>query len=660
MSYPSKFGYVFGLESTNAEIDALAAIVNDKVGGPSSSTSTDNALMLWDGTSGRLAQDSSYSVNLSGDIVNGTKTVALRNNSPLSKHSFVWDSANSQLISEPNHTLAVYVSKNGNNLNDGLTPSSAKLTINAGVAILPASGTLYIGPGTYAESFSITGTTQNVTAPEAVIDGNIVLNTNGTHTFGSLVCSGGSSLSVTGAFTAKIDVKLATCSSNANFLKINGGGSAHVTAQEIDTANGNVIDETTSGIISLNFGDINISGSGNVIACVNGADVNLNGGKININTGNVFRTTGVVAANLSIVCTRLVLTNLSNITSATNANLIASSVSGALAESGLGVVKRISPTNIKTVTLVVDANTSTTGNIKSVNSDVATATNASSFRRGDGVTPGPGWLALEVGSNSSSATSAGSKIVMGNYSGACTIGAHNNLLTLWAPITLGSIGNTADTIIQGLGIPVSTTTGVAVACGVDSSSASTGSIRTTGGLGVTKSIFCGANVIAATPPTVGAHLVNLDYLNSLLYPTVYTDTIDGEHNAFNTNLRFQFRAFKIGKLIHVSFKMDPKLATSTATDVVTNITVLPVAYRPFDVSLGSGLPIIITCWFENNSYVGNRMLGTIKIYPNGNWEILQSEPVTATGNDILFMGGIQMDINQSLRLFPSVGQYEAV
>lgn len=48
-----------------------------------------------------------------------------------------------------------YVNKNGNDLNNGLTPETAKLTIQAGVDVLSEGDRLIIGPGTYTENINI-------------------------------------------------------------------------------------------------------------------------------------------------------------------------------------------------------------------------------------------------------------------------------------------------------------------------------------------------------------------------------------------------------------------------------------------------------------------------------------------------------------------------
>lgn len=147
-------------------------------------------------------------------------------------------------------------------------------------------------------------------------------------------------------------------------------------------------------------------------------------------------------------------------------------------------------------------NIATAGYFTSTNPNTATSNLTNLFRRGDGVV-GSGWVSFSCGANSTSAGTAGHKIVMGNYVGECVIGAHNNAHTLWAPIRLGEDVAGATTTIKGLSINLTNTAGVAISSVVESTSTATGSLRVAGGVGIAKNLYVGGNLNVGTASSNG-------------------------------------------------------------------------------------------------------------------------------------------------------------
>lgn len=70
-----------------------------------------------------------------------------------------WDSAGAPTVEPANYpaqdSTVAYVSKTGNDANDGRTWTTAKLTIEAGCAAVPDGGTVYVGKGSYTVATTI-------------------------------------------------------------------------------------------------------------------------------------------------------------------------------------------------------------------------------------------------------------------------------------------------------------------------------------------------------------------------------------------------------------------------------------------------------------------------------------------------------------------------
>lgn len=147
-------------------------------------------------------------------------------------------------------------------------------------------------------------------------------------------------------------------------------------------------------------------------------------------------------------------------------------------------------------------NITTTGYLTSTNPTTGPATATNQFRRGSGLDAN-GWVSFSCGATSTSAGSSGNKIIMGNITGVCTIGAHNNAFTLWAPLQIGedSVGGT--TTIKGSSISLANTAGVGITSVLETSSPLTGSLRTAGGLGVVKNGWIGGNLYVGTTSASG-------------------------------------------------------------------------------------------------------------------------------------------------------------
>ena len=87
-------------------------------------------------------------------------------------------------------TGSVYVSKAGNDTNDGLTPETPKLTIGAGLAVMTAGQTLIVGTGVYKESLTPSNIVRTITADGRVkLSGGQVLSISigGTTTFNNII-----------------------------------------------------------------------------------------------------------------------------------------------------------------------------------------------------------------------------------------------------------------------------------------------------------------------------------------------------------------------------------------------------------------------------------------------------------------------------------------
>jgi len=147
-------------------------------------------------------------------------------------------------------------------------------------------------------------------------------------------------------------------------------------------------------------------------------------------------------------------------------------------------------------------NVATTGYFTSTNANTATSNLTNLFRRGDGII-NAGWISFSCGSNSTSAGSAGNKVVMGNLAGVCAIGGHNNAHTAWVPFQIGEdmVGGT--TTIKGSSISLANTAGVGITSVLESTSPLTGSLRTAGGLGVVKNGWIGGNLYVGTTSASG-------------------------------------------------------------------------------------------------------------------------------------------------------------
>ena len=82
----------------------------------------------------------------------------------------------------------IYVTKSGNDSNDGQTPDKAKLTITAAETAAGASGKIIVGPGTYAESVTLSEVGTELWGEiGTIITGTLTLGANSQHVVGMIV-----------------------------------------------------------------------------------------------------------------------------------------------------------------------------------------------------------------------------------------------------------------------------------------------------------------------------------------------------------------------------------------------------------------------------------------------------------------------------------------
>lgn len=127
--------------------------------------------------------------------------------------------------------------------------------------------------------------------------------------------------------------------------------------------------------------------------------------------------------------------------------------------------------------------------IRSVNSDTLISVNTSSFRRGNGAVSN-GWVALEIGSNSTAPVSQGNKILLGNNSGNCLIQANTNAHTAVQPLTIEG----SDLTLKAPTVQVNSINGLRLDSTIEATNLSTGSLQSLGGASIAKNVYVGGKV----------------------------------------------------------------------------------------------------------------------------------------------------------------------
>jgi hypothetical protein len=491
MSYPSKFGYVFGLESTNSEIDALAAIVNDKVAGPSSSSSTDNTLMRWDGTSGRLAQNSTATLS---DV--GVLDVARVNCDTIGEKTA------SAGVTMPDHVT--------------ITDATASTSSSTGALIVSNGGLGVAGrinTNSYITSTNPSTATSNLT--------NSFLRGDGVSASGwvSFRCGSDSTSASSAGNKVVMGNYQGTCT-------IGGHNNGHTLWQPL------ALGENVAG-----------------------ATLNLKGIDIACTTTNGVSVSSIVAStNAFTGCMRL--------------------------QGGLGVVGAINAG----------------GDIKTISTTASTS------------------------STTGSITTNGGLGVAGNINVAGIIKSTNStsstLITNGAIVAIGGAG-IGENINAG-GVIKSTAT-------TQSSSISTGAIVSNGGIGCAKSMTVGEYVIASSAPTLGTHLCNKTYVDAKsAYTTGLTEaTLTGSHAGFITNpLLLQFRGYKIGSMAFVNIEIYATTAShiSSSGFIVNSSSAhrFPAGFLPRGAPT---MPVILDYNYYAVSGWSSNVQGYFNLGADGDWAI---------------------------------------
>ena len=259
---------------------------------------TQMGLILLDpaGTSGpaqRLIFDTATDSYLAGES-GAERLIARTTTTPTDSRAIIFNASTLLFEERPASTTTVYVSKNGDDANDGRTPESAVLTIGAAVALAGPLETISVGAGVYSET---------VTLPELNLYGP------GVDLIGTLAIVGGSpavrlrsiqnnsagaALSYTGTDTAT--ARLDSLSGTAGSLIENtvAGGRLDVRATRIETT-GDVVSASTVGTVNIDANDVIVGASTTILQGGATGTVNLRGCLLSGAFGaTLFQTSGIV------------------------------------------------------------------------------------------------------------------------------------------------------------------------------------------------------------------------------------------------------------------------------------------------------------------------------------------------------------------------------
>ena len=274
------------------------------------------------------------------------QVVAVRVDAPVSARSLVWDAAGKQLASEPAHATTLFVSSTGSMANDGLTPSSAFLTIAQATAVATSGDSIILSADVFTES---------VTLPAGVFlrgEGATIAGTGGSAldlnadccvTIACITVSSGRAIRVSGGGSARIFINRIMCSGTAAAFRCQSG-EIDIVVGTIRVMDGNIVDEFTSDRVNITATQLVATGSGNIFRFIAGATITVMCSHIVCGAGTVFDTQNNPAvAEVDVSCARLDAVNLSDIDSSSSVKLIASRAAGTLVESGSGTVSRLSP-----------------------------------------------------------------------------------------------------------------------------------------------------------------------------------------------------------------------------------------------------------------------------------------------------------------------------
>jgi len=237
----------------------------------------------------------------------------------------------------------LYVGKHGNDANDGLTINKAFLTFTVALAAAAAFDVIWcFDDGLYTED--LTGVIDvDIYAPNATLIGVHTITTGNTWTFGKILA-----LTATTGITMNTATEWASV--NVGLFESEGtgicavclDGQFDINVDKVAIANGSFIGPTTDASVYVTFGDIvNQDGVGTVFSGISPCTIYANGSSIQesaTGTCTVFSTTGAGISYISVTCSVVKATSLSNIIAASVVHLDAADMRGTLTETGAGNV----------------------------------------------------------------------------------------------------------------------------------------------------------------------------------------------------------------------------------------------------------------------------------------------------------------------------------
>lgn len=264
-SFYSKFGYIFGEEDVNERLNIVEANLQGKVNGEDSGTVSDNAIVRWDGDSGRDIQDSVITVDDTGKINNQNSSLELAT-AGITKLTI------GSSVSTFNDQVAI------TDTTVSTSTTTGALVISGGCAI---GDDLRVADAIHCSSINVDGNKlyMDSVGGETVLEagiGNLVMNVNsGAPPKGVVLRQ-----QTTDLLAAK-DTGI-TCSVPVLATNINSIGTGNLNA--ISTAQGG---NSNSGAFTAGSGTTLNGDSGNVSLSSGNSTGNGDSGQINISTGTV-------------------------------------------------------------------------------------------------------------------------------------------------------------------------------------------------------------------------------------------------------------------------------------------------------------------------------------------------------------------------------------
>lgn len=579
----------------------------------------------------------------SGQVKAGTESaeqmLSYRETTPLDKRRMVWNDGLLQIDSAPDDSTTIWVSKIGNDANDGRTYETAKLTIGSAIGIASAGDVIVIESGSYTENINVP-VDVSIQGLHVILDGQVTLSDLSVVQLRKIECSGGNALTFnhpTGRAGVLIDA--ITCTGNAEAIEVlNGTLFANIGA--IETVNGDVVSETSSDCVMLRYGTILCTGSGNIVGAVGAAVMSLTGGVITANTGEIFKNNSG-SPTMMITATEVTAANLSDITSGANASLRANKLTGTMIESGAGLVEISTPGLMKSPTISIEG---LSGNVELKSSDTASSPTADLIIKSGSTTGADsGDVSINSGICSTSGTSGNINLQAGNSASAggdinmnaggrfsTGNGSDINLTAGQAGATSGVGGDVnvtggvgqADTggnilVKSGVGsgtggasgyvnLETQNATGLSSAGditlktgnGSGSGSSDGGDIYLTagsnGGSGSAGDIIANVPVSSNPPPTLGDHLCNKTYVDaeviasSITYvaPTSWTVTPSGLVNLTGTPIIDKNTYTRVGNTVTFVFEI-AALSTTAAATITQFDFLIPLTPYENRMNLGS-------------------------------------------------------------------------